>query len=274
MRSKLFVPGTRPELFGKALASDADAISFDLEDSVPVEGKGAARARIAEFLRSDLARGSVKRLIVRVNGLDTPFGHDDCAALTGGAAGMVNLPKVEAIDAVRILAAVTELPLLLTVETPCGLRQAAKLAAAHPRVVGLQAGLNDLFAPLGIARVNREHVHAALWQIRLAAAEAGCFAYDGAWPDIADEDGFCAEAELAQSLGYLGKSCIHPTQVALANERFAATDEVDAARRLLRASETAAARGHGAFAFEGQMVDRPAIERARAVLAAVGRPQG
>ncbi|BBB14320.1 HpcH/HpaI aldolase/citrate lyase family protein [Sphingopyxis sp. FD7] len=272
MRSKLFVPGARPELFAKALASEADAISFDLEDSVPAEGKIAARAHVAEFLRSDIARASAKRLIVRVNGLDTPFGHDDCKALTNGAAHMINLPKVDSVEDVEAMASVTDLPLLLTIETPRGLRVATDLATASPQVAGLQVGLNDLCAPLGIARADREHIHAALWQIRLAAGEARCFAYDGAWPDIADEEGFCAEAALAESLGFLGKSCIHPRQVALANAMFGAADnEVDAARRLLRAAEAAAARGHGAFAFEGRMVDRPAIDRARAAITAAGK---
>lgn len=271
MRSKLFVPGARPELFGKALADDADAISFDLEDSVPTDGKIAARAHLAEFLRSDAARASTKRLIVRINAVGSACGRDDLEALTDGAAHIVNVPKVETCEAVREIATITALPLLINIETPRGLRRAVELATAHPHVVGLQVGLNDLFAPLGIDRGNREHVHAALWQVRLAAGEAGCFAYDGAWPDIDDEDGFRAEAQLARSLGFLGKSCIHPRQVPLANAVFSTTGELEQAQRLLRAAEAAAARGHGAFAFEGRMIDRPAIERARVTLAAAGR---
>ncbi len=273
MRSKLFVPGARPDLFGKALAGDADAISFDLEDSVPTDGKDAARANLAEFLHSDAARGSAKRLIVRVNALGTPFMADDLAALTGGAAALVNLPKVEAPEEVREVATATTLPLLLTIESPRGLRRAADLAAAHPQVAGLQVGLNDLFAPLGIARADRAHVHAALWQIRLAAGEAAVFAYDGAWPSFGDEAGFRAEAELARSLGYLGKSCIHPRQVPIANAVFEAGDALATARRLLAAAEAAQARGHGAFTFDGRMVDRPDIDRARALIATAGEPQ-
>lgn len=267
MRSKLFVPGARPDLFEKALTSDADAISFDLEDSVTLDGKAAARERLGEFLRSDLAQGSSKRLIVRINGLDTPFAEEDLAALTDGATQIINVPKVEGPQSVEAIAAMTAIPLLLTIETPRGLRQAAQIAGASAQVVGLQVGLNDLFAPLGIDRGNIRHVHAALWQIRLAAGEARCFAYDGAWPHIDDEAGFRREAELAHSLGYLGKSCIHPRQVSLANAIFVDSFTVDEARRLLKAAEEAASRGQGAFSFEGRMIDRPAIERARATIA-------
>lgn len=273
MRSKLFVPGARPDLFEKALASEADAISFDLEDSVPPEGKVAARTRLAEFLRSDAARASPKRLIVRVNALDTPFALEDVVLLAGGATHIINVPKIETPENVQAVAAATELPLLINIESPRGLRRAAELASVHPRVAGLQVGLNDLFTPLGIARDDRAHVHSALWQVRLAAGEAGCFAYDGAWPEIEDEAGFRAEAELAHSLGFLGKSCIHPRQVPVANAVFARSDGAEEARRLLIAAETATARGHGAFTFEGRMIDRPAIDRAKRTLAAEGKRQ-
>ena len=270
MRSKLFVPGARPELFAKALFSDADAISYDLEDAVPADGKVAARERLADFLRGDIARASDKRLIVRINALDTPWGRDDLAALVDGAVHLVNLPKAEHPDAVREAAAAIDLPLLVNIESPAGLRRAGEIAAAHPRVAGLQVGLNDLFAPLGIDRSDPRHVHAALWQVRLAAGEAGCFAYDGAWPALDDEAGFRAEAELGHSLGYLGKSCIHPRQVPIANAIFGSGSAVAHAHRLLAAAQAAELRGHGAFAFEGQMIDRPAIDRAKAVVAAAG----
>lgn len=267
MRSKLFVPAARPELFEKALASDADAISFDLEDSVSIEGKAAARSRLIEFLRGDVARSSAKRLIVRINALGTPFAEEDLSALANSATHIINVPKVEDPETVAAIAAMTEFPLLLTIETPGGLRRGAEIAAAHRRVIGLQVGLNDLFEPLGIDRRDPNNVHAALWQIRLSAGDAGCFAFDGAWPDIEDEAGFRAEAALAHRLGYLGKSCIHPRQVPLANAAFQDSFTPDEARRLLAVAEKAATRGEGAFAFEGRMIDRPAIERAKAVLA-------
>lgn len=272
MRSKLFVPGARPDFFDKALASEAEALSFDLEDSVPDHGKASARERLVEFLRSDQVAASDKVIIVRINALSTPHARDDLAVLGGLADRLtINLPKVEDADTVRAAAAMTSARLLLNIETPKGLRNASEIAGAHPHVAGLQVGLNDLFASLGCERSQRDAVHSVLWQVRLAAGEAGCFAYDGAWPDLGDEKGFRAEAEHARSLGYHGKSCIHPRQVPIANAIFARDGGVEIAQRLLVAAEAAEREGRGAFLFDGRMIDRPAIEEARATLRAAGR---
>lgn len=275
MRSKLFVPCSRPDFFAKALAGEADALSFDLEDAVPTEGKDAARARLVECLRSDAAGTSSKRLIVRINAPDTPWFGDDVAALAGLRVDLVNLPKAEAPDAVRVVA--TQLAaagitagLLVNIESARGLSHAAAIAGADARVMGLQVGLNDLFAALDMDRRDARHVHAALWSIRLAAGEANRIAYDGAWPDLADEEGFRREALLARSLGYLGKSCIHPGQVTIANRVFDRGADLARAQRLLAAATEAAARGHGAFVFEGTMADAPAIAAARALLLRAG----
>lgn len=269
MRSKLFVPCSRPEFFDKALASAADALSFDLEDSVPADGKAAARERLAAFLAGDGARGTAKRIIVRVNDPAGPDFTADLDAISSCRVDMINLPKIE--DAPSLIAAAyrvdTPASLLVNIETPHALMHAAEIANAHPRVAGLQVGLNDLFATLGGDRRDPRSVHAALWHIRLAAAAAGVFAYDGAWPDLADEAGFRAEAEMAHALGYLGKSCIHPRQIGAANQVFDHTLDRAAARRLVAAAQAAALDGRGAFLFEGRMVDRPMIVQAQALLA-------
>ncbi|MEH3036227.1 MAG: CoA ester lyase [Sphingomonas adhaesiva] len=278
MRSKLFVPGGRPDFFDKALGGDADALSFDLEDAVPQDGKAAARARLAEYLASDAVRMSTKTIIVRVNDPSSTAFDADLAALAAARVDMLNLPKINDADmlrtaAARIARAMGRVPsLLVNIETPNALARAADIGAAHQAVVGLQVGLNDLFATLGITRRVREHVQTALWSIRLAAGEAGCFASDGAWPDIADSEGFIAEAQLARSLGFVGKSCIHPRQVALANAVFGVEAQaLERARRLVAAARDAAAAGHGAFAFEGAMVDRPIVAEAEALLARANR---
>ena len=276
MRSKLFVPCSRPEFFGKALASAADALSFDLEDSVPAAGKAAARERLAGFLDSDIARRSTKQFIVRLNAPGTPDFAADLKALRQRRIGMFNLPKIEdaagLVAAAHVIAASREGPadLLVNIETPRALMRSAEIAGAHPAVVGLQVGLNDLFAAMDADRRDPRSVHAVLWQIRLGAAEAGVFAYDGAWPDLTDEAGFRAEAEMARALGYAGKSCIHPRQIAAANEVFGEDRDLAAARRLVAAARAAAADGRGAFLFEGRMVDRPMIAQAQALLDRAG----
>jgi citrate lyase beta subunit len=282
MRSKLFVPGARPDFFVKALASDADALSFDLEDSVTEDGKDAARAAIVDFLTDAATRDALastgKRIIVRLNALGSPHFAADIAAMALPDVALINLPKLEDPADVATVAAALEqaeqaagvarpIGLLVTIETPRALRQAAAIATAHPRVAGLQLGLNDLFEALAIDRHAPGNAHAVMLAMRLASGEGGGFAYDGAYAAIDDEPGFRREAEQARALGYLGKSCIHPRQVAIANAVFdTPADVLDEARRIVAAADTAARDGHGAFQFDGRMIDRPAIERARAQL--------
>jgi citrate lyase subunit beta/citryl-CoA lyase len=285
MRSKLFVPGSRPELFAKALAGDADALSIDLEDAVPEERKGQARAAVAAFLESSEAVASSKAIIVRVNALGTPHFEADVEAVAHRSLAMLNLPKTESADDVRACIAALgrvsaasgvrqKIRILANIETPQGLRRAAEIAGAHPRVAGLQLGYADLFAPHGIERHDAANVHAAMFVVRMAAAEAGVFAYDGAYADVQDAKGFRAEAAMARRLGFWGKSCVHPKQVPLANEIFSPSDpEIAEARRIVEASRAAAAQGLGAFTLDGRMIDAPVIRRAEA-LVEMGRRLG
>ncbi|MCD0506095.1 HpcH/HpaI aldolase/citrate lyase family protein, partial [Bordetella petrii] len=141
------------------------------------------------------------------------------------------------------------------------------LAAADPRVAGLQLGLGDLFEPMGVARREPAAIQQAMFALRLAAAEAGVFAYDSAFADIRDSEGFQAEAALARRLGFLGKSCIHPSQVPLANAAFRPGDEEIAhALRVVEAAREADARGVGAYVVDGKMVDAPFVRRAEIIV--------
>lgn len=277
MRSKLFVPGSRPDLFAKALAGDADALSFDLEDSVPAGGKDEARRLVADCVRGDAARASGKVLIVRTNAPEAAQFDADLEALSGSGIDLVNVPKLESADAVRAVAArlaqtgAGQAPprLLVNIETPRALRDAAALACADPCVAGLQLGLADLFEPAGIDRDDVANVHAAMFAVRMAAAEAGVFALDGAFAAIDAPERYEAEARMARGLGFAGKSCIHPRQVALANRVFAPTAaELAWARRVVDAASDAEAAGQGAFALDGRMVDAPFVTRARRLLQA------
>jgi citrate lyase subunit beta/citryl-CoA lyase len=277
MRSKLFVPASRPELFAKAMASEADGISFDLEDAVDESMKDMARQELAKFLRS-LAPGHGKTIIVRVNGLDTPHFEADIRAIVGPGLDIVNLPKPESADHVKRCAralneaereAKVPVPaaILVNIESPRAYRLAAELATASPRVIGLQAGWGDLIEPLDIDRYNPSAIEALLLHIRIAAGEGGVWAYDGAWANIKDQDGYRREAETSRRLGYLGKSCIHPSQVALANAAFRPTHaEIAHSLKVVEAARDAAARGVGAFTVTGRMVDAPFVRRAEAIL--------
>jgi citrate lyase subunit beta/citryl-CoA lyase len=286
MRSKLFVPGSRPELFPKALAGDADALSFDLEDSVAPARKDEARAALRTFLRSGALAEAAQRgktIIVRINAPDTPYFAQDIAAVTQPGVHLLNLPKPRGAHDVTAAARAVEeaervngvrepLGLLLNIETPTALRTAHALAAADPRVAGLQLGLGDLFEPLGIARNDASAVRQAMFAVRMAAGEAGVFAYDAAFADIQNQAGFSAEAQQARQLGFIGKSCIHPSQVALANAVFRPDDaEIAHALRVVEAARKADAQGVGAYVVDGKMVDAPFVRRAEAVLATARR---
>ncbi|RTQ37354.1 CoA ester lyase [Variovorax gossypii] len=278
MRSKLFVPGTRPELFAKALAGEADAISLDLEDAVSEPRKDEARETVRRFLESGEAASSRKTLIVRVNAMDTPHFERDVAAVARNGVHLINLPKPQSPAHVRAAAEAIEraerangvqapIGLLLNIETPNALRTAAELALAHPRVAGLQLGLGDLFEPLGIARREPSAIRQAMFAVRIAAGEAGLYAYDSAFANIRDAEGFRTEAMLARDLGFLGKTCIHPSQIAIANEVFRPTDEEIAhACKVVEAARDADARGVGAYVVDGKMIDIPFVIRARAIV--------
>ena len=242
MRSKLFVPGSRPELFAKASASAADALSFDLEDAVTQERKAEARAAVATFLAR--AAPSAKVVVVRVNAVGTSLFADDIAAIAQPRLDVVNLPMVEDVAAVQQAADLLDrlepasangrIRLLVNIETPKGLRRAHELAAAHPRVMGLQVGYADLLEPFGIDRLDLGTLSHVRLSVRLAAAEAGIAAYDGAFVNVQDVDGYRIECEAARRQGFAGKSCIHPSQISDANATFMPQPrEIERARRIL-----------------------------------------
>lgn len=284
MRSKLFVPGSRPELFAKALAGDADALSFDLEDAVAEDRKAEARQAVAEFVVGDAVTQAAKLVIVRTNAPDSPHFMADLAAIVRNGVTLINLPKIESPDALLAAVAAIEaaeqangvehpIGLLVNIETPRALADAVRIAGAHPRVAGLQLGLGDLFEPYGIDRTDPRNVHAAMFALRMAAAQAGVFAMDGAYAALGDDEGYLEEARMARRLGFAGKSCVHPRQVPLANAAFAASEaELAAARRIVEAAQAASAQSRGAFVVDGRMIDLPFLKRAQALLAAARRP--
>jgi citrate lyase subunit beta/citryl-CoA lyase len=276
MRSKLFVPGSRPELFEKALASRADGVSFNLEDAVAESAKSAARHQLATFLGQ--LPHTEKTLVVRINGLDSAHYLADLEALAGTRVDIVNLPKVE--SAAQILQLVADLErierkapsaanirILANIESPRGLRLAADIACAHPRVMGLQLGFADLLEPLGINRREATVIRQIQLSVRMAAGEANIAAYDAAFAAIKDPQAYHEEACYARGLGFTGKSCIHPTQIDMANEAFMpSAEEIDRAQRFVAAADEAEAAGVGAYQVDGQMVDAPFVVRARMIL--------
>ncbi|MGB3289763.1 MAG: CoA ester lyase [Burkholderiaceae bacterium] len=284
MRSKLFVPASRPELFEKAMNSRADAISFDLEDSVLHERKEHARQALGALFNSDgfaqKKQAARKAVIVRVNPLDTEYFDDDLKAACHANVDVINIPKIDTAEQVlsfieRLAAAENaynaragdqaHIKVLANIETPTALHNAADIAAAHPRVWGLQLGLGDMFEPLNIARYDTQNVHSIMFALRMASARSGCVVYDSAYADVANAEGYRQEALQAKRLGFLGKTCIHPSQVGIANEVFSPTEqEIAWAQKVLAASSQNDV--NGAYLVDGKMVDAPFVARARSIV--------
>jgi citrate lyase subunit beta / citryl-CoA lyase len=282
MRTKLFVPGSRPELFAKAMAGEADALSIDLEDAVDESRKREARVAVREFLRS-LPADKSKTIIVRVNGIATEHFEADVEAIAGPGLDLVNVPMTETGDDVRKAAAVIArieqakglarpIGILANVETAKAFRLAAEIASADRRVAGLQLGFGDLLEPLGIDRYDPAVILQFQLGVRLAAGEAGVFAYDSAFANIKDTEALRREAETARRLGYLGKSAIHPSQVPIINAVFRPSDaEIAHSLRVVAAARDAGAKGVGAYTVDGKMVDAPFVVRAEATVALARR---
>jgi citrate lyase subunit beta / citryl-CoA lyase len=264
-RSWLYVPGDRPDRFAKAAASGADVVICDLEDSVGPANKALARDSVAAWL-------SGHRAVVRVNGVDTPWHDDDVAALGNSPhlAGVM-LPKSQEPEDIgrlgRRLGGRTELVPL--VETAAGVANAAAIAA-DPQVSVLAFGSVDFALDLGIDDIDGEEQTVLLYArsaLVIASRVAGIAPpIDGVTLSLADADAIRDDTRRARALGFGGKQCIHPRQVHEVNAVFTPSREAIAgAQRVIDAAEDS--RG-SAVQLDGQMIDRPRIDRARRVLAA------
>lgn len=279
IRSILFVPGIRQDRFAKAMNAGADAVVFDLEDSVEAAQKTKARSLVAEFLSTP---GSEALRLVRFNPVHTADGEADLECFSG-AAGFdgVLLPKVETVGAVERVARVfgrrapsgAVPPLLLLLETPRAILRAAEIAAADASVAALLFGAEDFTAQLAVERtIDGEELLFARSQIVLAAAAAGADAIDAIVTDLNDLALLRRDCERARALGFRGKMAIHPRQVAVINEVFTpSAADVDRARRLIDTYEAARSAGAGITTMDGRMVELPIVERARRTLALAAR---
>ncbi|QYK42601.1 MAG: CoA ester lyase [Paracoccaceae bacterium] len=265
-RSVLYIPGSKERALEKARGLPADAIIFDLEDAVAPDEKPAARALLARVLAA--ADYGPRLRIVRVNGLDTPWGADDLAAFAGSPADAVLIPKVGAPGDLDAAAARVAQPLWAMMETAAGMLNAAAIAA-HPRLQGMVMGTNDLARELGARfRPDRLAMQAGLGLCLLAARAHGRVIVDGVFNAFRDAEGLRAECEQGRDMGFDGKTLIHPDQLAVANAAFAPSEaETDLARRQIAAHEAALAAGEGVAVVDGKIVENLHIVTAKATLA-------
>lgn len=279
-RSFLYTPGHRAELVARVMSGELapDVSILDLEDGVPAARRDEARRVIAGALGAP--RSSSRRVVRITWGDRAAVARDLEAAVRPGLDGIL-VPKIASADALDALdgelaareRAADLVPgsivVFPSVESAAALLDAPRIARA-PRVAGLVFGSEDFAADLGLP-VRREAEAADLLYARsavvVAAVAAGKSAIDGIWSDFKDAAGLRADALRGRRLGFSGRQCIHPDQVAIVNEVFAPTDEEIAhARRVMAAYEEGLSRGMGAVALDGEMLDPPIVERARRII--------
>ncbi len=273
-RSVLYMPGANARALEKARTLPADALILDLEDSVAPDAKDLARQQVVAVLRQ--GGYGHRELIVRINALVTPWGRDDIAAIAASGADAVLLPKVQSRDDVLgIVLALQEagappgLPVWAMVETPLAFLRLDSIAGAHPQLQVIVAGTSDLVKDLH-ARHSRERTETvtALSMAILAARAYGLGVLDGVHLDLDDDAGLRYACEQGRSMGFDGKTLIHPSQIAAANAAFGpSADELDAARRIVAAWQAARSTGKGVVVVNGKLVENLHVQEAERLLA-------
>jgi citrate lyase subunit beta/citryl-CoA lyase len=286
-RSELSTPGSNEKMLAKAAGSDADLVFCDLEDSVAPAEKPAARAKIVHALLHHDWRPATRA--VRINDLETHYAYRDILDVVTGARDALDIVIVPKVKSARDVWWVDRL--LTQIETDLGLTKrigievlieeveamiaAEEIAHASPRLEALIFGPGDYSASQGV-RVTEigaadgypgDLWHYARNKIAIAARSARIAAVDGPFADFSDPGGYQRQARLAHTLGFSGKWAIHPSQIALANEEFRPTgEEIARARKLVAAFDEAQARGLGAVAVDGTMVDIASVRLLRNTL--------
>ena len=277
LRSFLFAPGNHARRVEKALTLSADAVILDLEDAVAVSEKPATRALVAA------AFGQPRHgaLYVRVNAHSTEWCFADLMAVVRSGLDGIVLPKVESPDQLRavdwVIGALERergltagrIDLVPIIETALGMRDIGAIAASGTRVKRLAFGAGDYTLDLGMVWSRDE---AELLPARSAVVTASRAAgieppLDTVWADLRDAEGFARSAAHAAALGFQGKMCIHPDQIAGANTAFSPSAEQLAwAGRVIAAFDEAEARGLASIQLDGQFIDYPIVQRARQVV--------
>ncbi|MEC8319500.1 MAG: CoA ester lyase [Pseudomonadota bacterium] len=278
-RSSLFVPATSERFIAKAHLRGADAIKIDLEDAVAPTEKARARTLVPAVAASVGQAGA--DVLVRIN-RPWRMAVADLEASVGADVNGIVIPKIESADHVVFLEEiVAELEaerglapghtcFTLQIETAKGFLNVREIAGASRRNKAISVGNEDFAHMLGMPETISEALIGAMQTVQMAAREAGILAlgYPGSIANFSDLDAYRADIARARALGFDGGSCIHPAQVAILNEGFAPTAvEIAEAEGIIAAYDAALARGEGAVAYQGKMIDIPIADRARRTLA-------
>lgn len=277
-RTMMFVPGNNPGMMADAHIYGPDSIMLDLEDSVTMAEKDAARLLVYNALKS-IDYGGVE-MVVRINPLSTPYGKKDVEAVVRAGVDVIRMPKTETAAEVKeledlILKVETAIGcpgrtrIMAAIESALGLVNAYAIATASERMMGIALGAEDYSANL---KTNRTPGGAELLLARetivVAARAAGICCFDTVYSNLEDMDSFRKEVELVKTLGFDGKSIINPRQIEIVNEVFTPTEkEIEKAMKIKAAIKEAQAKGSGVISVNGKMVDKPVVMRAERTIA-------
>lgn len=274
LRSVLYMPGSNDRALTKAPTLPCDAVILDLEDAVAPDAKDSARALVRSTL--DTGGFGYRTVVVRINSLDGPWGQDDLAAFTASPVDALLLPKVESPEQLLKLAlAMTKrgyddrTAIWAMMETPRGILDVAPIARGTPRLQCLVMGTNDLAKDLRIAPTAGREAFQTSFGLTILAARANDLAVlDGVFTDLNDEAGLIAECQQGKSLGFDGKTLIHPKQIDAANKTFRpGQNEIQQAKRMLETWKEAEAKGQAVATLDGKMIEQLHVNEAKRLIA-------
>lgn len=269
-RSVLYMPGSNPRALEKAKSLPADGLILDLEDAVAMDAKETARDLVCAAVR-DGGYGT-RELIIRVNGLDSPWGEEDIKAACAAGPDAILLPKVESADLVRQVAqmmqqcgAPEKTKIWCMMETPRGMLRAEEIAGSSDRLTCFVMGTSDLVKDLQAHHTRmRLPVVTSLSLCLLAARAENLIILDGVYLDLADEEGHRDSCQQGLEFGFDGKTIIHPKQLAAANEIFAPSEaELQYAVKIIAAFSEAEAEGKGVVVVDGKLIENLHVENAK-----------
>jgi citrate lyase subunit beta/citryl-CoA lyase len=269
-RSALYLPASNPRAIEKARSLPCDVVLLDLEDAVAPDAQAKAEARALAVEAARAGGFGARELVIRVNGLDTPWGAEDMAAVAQARPDAMLIPKVSAIADFVPYAAVG-VPLWAMIETCAAVfaLEALAKAAAGARVEAWVMGTNDLIKEMRCRPgPDRAPLQPALAMSVMAARAHGIAILDGVWNDIADIEGLERECAQGAAFGFDGKTVIHPSHLAAANRAFSPDPEAVAwARRVAAAFDLPESAGRGVIKVEGRMVERLHLAQAQRLIA-------
>jgi len=272
-RSVLYMPGANTRALEKARTLPADALIFDLEDAVAPDAKEAARTNVV--LAAESKAYGKREIVIRCNGLGTPWGEADIAAIAKSGADAILVPKVESAAAVTHVVSLLDqagapdtLAVWAMMETPKGILRAEEIAGSHPRLAVFIMGTNDLVKDMRARHTPMRLPMVTALGIGMLAARAHDLAIlDGVYNDIKDVEGFKAVCRQGLEMGFDGKTLIHPKTLEIANRVFAPRpEEVAWAERIIAAHAAATAEGRGIVVVDGKLIENLHVLNARRVV--------